>query len=394
MNSHAQSFLFPQDQILSRQFLTLWPRRLPGPLHSETPQRYLFFWARNAIFWSLKALNIPPGASILAPAYICRAAVEPLTAYGVDVDYYNVARNCEVDLSDLEAKIHERTRAVMVVHYFGFPQPMIYELRKLCDSRGLLLIEDCAHVLQGEVNSQSLGTFGDASVFSWRKHLPVYDGGELVLKGMSSTLDVKWSEESILLTLKIAKNLLESAFHPTGQVGAGTSAGSWLHSIKQALQRSGTMRHQVLPPVDNGASFNKSTISWPMSRLSRQVMAHSDLDHIVSCRRANYFYLLDALCLIGGINIPFLELSKSICPLFFPLLVEGMPDAHLPLRRLGIPAVTWNGVRPPAVTQVEFPDADFLYQNLILLPVHQCLEKRHLETIIRSVRVIRNGKGL
>jgi len=115
---------------------------------------------------------------VLVPAYICASAVEPIEAFGAKVVFYEVGRDCLPDVSDLEAKIDDRTRAVLAVHYFGFPCG-IRQIRKICDRHGLSLIEDCAHVLRGEDGGQPLGTFGEASVFSWRKFLPLYDGGEL-----------------------------------------------------------------------------------------------------------------------------------------------------------------------------------------------------------------------
>src|SRR5437879_7768032 len=96
-----------------------------------------------------------PGDRVLAPSYICRAAIDPLIAYGLNVDFYPIRRDCSIDLADLRNRISPTTQAVMIVHYFGFPQPL-GELRKLCDRYGLLLIEDCAHVLSGEVEGTPL----------------------------------------------------------------------------------------------------------------------------------------------------------------------------------------------------------------------------------------------
>ena len=72
-----------------------------------------------------------------------------------------------------------------------------------------------------------------------------------------------------------------------------------------------------------------------------------------------------------------------------PLFFEGMPSAHLPLRDLGIPAVTWGGVRYPAISKQDFPDADFLYDNLVFLPIHQCLEEKDLDLIIEAAGSVR-----
>jgi perosamine synthetase len=98
---------------------------------------------------------------------------------------------------------------VLVVHYFGFPQPIV-KIKEFCKERGLYLLEDCAHVLQGRTEEGIvLGTSGDISIFSWRKFLPVYDGGQLVINNPALKLDTPWDTGSPLFTLKIAKNLLD-----------------------------------------------------------------------------------------------------------------------------------------------------------------------------------------
>ena len=154
----------------------------PATEHGQAPSapRYYFFWARNAIYHCLNLLNIKPGSRVLLPAYICRAAVDPFLAYGLHVDFYSVKSDCAADIGDIQARITADTKAVLAAHYFGFPQE-IQQIRDLCDRYQIALIEDCAHVLTGEIGGRPMGTFGDAAIFSWRKFLPVYDGGELVM---------------------------------------------------------------------------------------------------------------------------------------------------------------------------------------------------------------------
>jgi len=62
---------------------------------------------------------------------------------------------------------------------------------------------------------------------------------------------------------------------------------------------------------------------------------------------------------------------------------------------MGIPAIAWDGVRPAGIFPDEFPRADFLYDNLVMLPVHQSLRRRDLELIAESVeRVAGAGQVL
>src|SRR5437867_1289218 len=86
-----------------------------------------------------------------------------------------------------------------------------YSFFQARNAHGLALIEDCAHVLSGEVEGKSLGTIGDAAVFSWRKFLPIYDGAELVINRPVRQVAIQWTSEGGLFTLKVAANMLDAS---------------------------------------------------------------------------------------------------------------------------------------------------------------------------------------
>ena len=65
---------------------------------------------------------------------------------------------------------------------------------------------------------------------------------------------------------------------------------------------------------------------------------------------------------------------------------RGRAAFHLRLRARGIPATTWGDVIHKDLAVDEFPEAKFLYENLIFLPVHQSLTGEELQTMIRVLR--------
>src|SRR5207253_6511826 len=134
MDRDVNSMIVARDQFLSWRMISA--RQTDRAIARSTAARYAFFQARNAIYHSLSLLGIEPGSRVLAPSYICRASIDPLIAYGTDVDFYKVRADCSIDLKDLEARITPSTQAILIVHYFGFPQAMS-RLRKLCDAHGL-----------------------------------------------------------------------------------------------------------------------------------------------------------------------------------------------------------------------------------------------------------------
>lgn len=80
-----------------------------------------------------------------------------------------------------------KTKAVLLIHEFGFPHPEPGRWRKFCDERGIPLIEDCAYGW----GSEGVGTHGDVRVYSATKLLPVQFGGFLV--GMKIPFERMWN---------------------------------------------------------------------------------------------------------------------------------------------------------------------------------------------------------
>src|SRR5206468_9823577 len=79
----------------------------------------------------------------------------------------------------LAALCDRRPRALLLIHFIGWPQPVSI-VERMCRDRGILLIEDCALSLLSEAGGRPLGSFGDWSVFCLSKTLPVPNGAVLV----------------------------------------------------------------------------------------------------------------------------------------------------------------------------------------------------------------------
>ncbi|MGA7235519.1 MAG: hypothetical protein WBY44_07560 [Bryobacteraceae bacterium] len=135
----------------------------------------------------------------------------------------------------------------------------------------------------------------------------------------------------------------------------------------------------------NGTSFLPWMADFPMSRLSKYLLPHFPILDIAAKRRANYVYLLEMAGRIEGVQPLFEQLAPDVVPWVLPVLIGERPDAHKRLRALGIPAVTWGGVRDARILASEFPDADFLYDRLVFLPIHQSLERADLDRIADAV---------
>jgi perosamine synthetase len=83
-----------------------------------------------------------------------------------------------IDLNDMESKYSKGCVAIMPVHFGGQPAPMD-EVMKFAKSKGLAVIEDCAHCAGGDFKQKKLGTWGDIGCFSFeeKKCMTSGDGG-------------------------------------------------------------------------------------------------------------------------------------------------------------------------------------------------------------------------
>lgn len=377
------TFLVSQEPRLRWQML-----RRTRARHEVLPvakgfSTYSVFWARNAIYHCLTALKIAPGDKVLVPSFHCASAVEPILEYGAKVVFYNIKRDCSADFADIEQKIDKQTRAILAIHYFGFPQ-QIRKFQHLCRRHEIYLIEDCAHVLLGGVAGDALGSFGDVSIFSWRKFLPIYDGGYLVLNNPKLRLELPSSKHSFVFSMKVAKNTLDKLIEDSDIkfLAAFLRVPYWL---ARGVLRAKHGELDVLNLNNRSLDFDISLVNLQMSGLSKCILRNIDLSRVFERRRANYNFLLRMLGRLPGMTPAFGELSQDVCPWVFPMLVFNQDNFHSTLRSKGIPAFTWGGVIHPQISLDEFPDAAFLYQNLVLLPIHQGLGDREMQIMIDIV---------
>ncbi len=118
--------------------------------------------ARVGIHQALKFFGLSRQDTVLVPDFLCRAILTIINVSGFPVK-----------------KADEKTKAVLVFHQWGYPQRMDQVMAE-AKKRGLIVIEDFAHSFGSTYQGKLIGTFGDASVFSFAKCFPAYNGGVLV----------------------------------------------------------------------------------------------------------------------------------------------------------------------------------------------------------------------
>jgi len=149
----------------------------------------IFSHARFAFKYGLIALGLKPGDSILVPEYNCDVIYHPLRQMGINIVFYTMDDWFQPDWNSLNKNILSTTKGVLMVHFFGQPQPIL-KFKEFCKLNNLFLFEDNAHGHGGKLNGQPLGTFGDVGFSSPRKYLGSSYGACLYINGKESFPDI------------------------------------------------------------------------------------------------------------------------------------------------------------------------------------------------------------
>jgi len=133
-----------------------------------------------ALHIALMSLGIKPGDEVICPSltFVATAnavrycGAKPVFAEVDSFDDWNISR------ATIESVVTPRTRAIIVVHYAGYPCDMP-EIMRFARGRGLAVVEDVAHAPGATLEGVSMGVWGDIGCFSFfsNKNMTTGEGG-------------------------------------------------------------------------------------------------------------------------------------------------------------------------------------------------------------------------
>ncbi len=133
----------------------------------------------SALHAAVATLGLQPGDEVVIPAACYVSAASVVVQEGAIPVLCDISEDTYVmSVDDLRRHVTDRTRAVIVVHFWGCPANMetIYEF---AHDRNILVIEDCGQSHGSTVNGRVTGSIGDFGCFSFapRKHITTGQGG-------------------------------------------------------------------------------------------------------------------------------------------------------------------------------------------------------------------------
>jgi perosamine synthetase len=154
-------------------------------------------------------LDLVPGDEVIATPQTYQATIQPLLKRQVHVRFCDVEpRSLNIDPEALRPLLGARTRAIILVHYGGYPAEMD-EIMALARQHGAVVIEDCAHTLGASYHARRPGGLGDIGCFSFHSTKNITTLGE---GGMLTFNRDEWAAR----VERIRSNEVDGHFVPTG----------------------------------------------------------------------------------------------------------------------------------------------------------------------------------
>lgn len=136
----------------------------------------------NALLGAFYGCGVGVGDEIICPSVTYWASAIPAYALGASIVFADIdpVTLC-LDPNDIEHRITERTKAIVVVHYMGHPTDMD-PIMAIAKKHGLKVVEDVSHAQGGYYKGRRVGTIGDVGAMSLMtgKSFAIGEGGIFV----------------------------------------------------------------------------------------------------------------------------------------------------------------------------------------------------------------------
>jgi dTDP-4-amino-4,6-dideoxygalactose transaminase len=328
-----------------------------------TPHAVTVSSGTAALHLACLAAGIGAGDEVIVPAFTFVASAGAARYVGAEPVLCDVRspHDFNIDPADVARRITPRTKAVVAVHFCGYPADVAL-LRALCDEHGLILIEDCAQAIGARIDEhgRQAGTVGELGAFSFfsKKQLCVGEGG------MVATADDELAERVRLFR-------------------------------SHAMTSSTWDRHRGHDPaydvVDIGFNYrmDEPRAAFGLSRLQR-------LEQGIANRRAMVRAYRERLAEIPGIELPFDEQAVERSSHFaFPVLLADRQTRDRFRDRLKDDGIqtTWYPALHSFTEYRRFAPADGLPRATEVagrhcaLPLSSTMDESEVETVVAAVRV-------
>ena len=213
--------------------------------------KWLDEYGRMALYFILKAMELPAGSEVVVPAFTFWVVPEIVRVAGLTPVFADIdPATFTLSPDALQRAITPRTSAVLPTHLYGLSCDMDPILAIARDAN-LKVIEDCAHSLGATYKGRMVGTLGDASFFSFQafKPLNTYGGGLAWMRDAGVARRVGEFAGTVATTGQIDLQHCETRFRQRARL-QGRHAARLVHFLRERVH------------VDNRAEGLRQTVEY------------------------------------------------------------------------------------------------------------------------------------
>ncbi len=325
--------------------------------------------ATAALELSAQLCRFAPGDEVIIPSHTFTASAYPFVKHGARPVWADIdARTRVVTAATIAARLTPRTRAVVVVHLYGYvaDMPSIMEFARM---HGLRVIEDTAQALGTEVGGHMAGTFGDFGVFSFHSHKNVTTLGE------GGMLTVRAPEFARLVPMLRHNGHCEFE---------ADREDYWIPA----------MGNVDLPRLD-GSALMPSNYCIGEVECALGVRLLDRIDHINDEKRARALEVISALADLPEIEFHRVASRRHNYHLLVASMGDGLRDPFIRTmaREHGVQCVVqycpldrYPFYRELGFGEANCPVADHFFDSMVSFPFHHSLEDGDLEYMVECTR--------
>lgn len=305
-----------------------------------------------ALHLALMAHGIGPGDEVVVPAFSFAATATAVLHVGARPAFADVVDDdFGIDPASAERAITPATRAIVAVHLYG-QACRVGEIARLCDARGLVLIEDAAQAVGATFGERRCGSFGTAAFsFYATKNLQTGEGG------MITTAD-----EAVAERARMLRSQGERARYVTDELGYNfrmTEVAAALGAAQLPKLDARNERRRA-----HAARLTAQLADNPRIVVPREIVGRRHVWHQYTVRIPAGAVARDALQ--AGLRERGIESA-----VFYPTPIHRQPL----YRRLGY-------------GEVSLPAAERLAAEVLSLPVHPALTDADVDAVATAVNEI------
>ncbi len=164
-----------------------------------------------AIHLSLLSLDLKKEDEIIVPSlsFISQInVIRNLKAKPVLIDCTSLD-NWNMNIKMIKKNINSKTKAIIILHYAGYPCLIDAELKKICKTKDIMIIEDVAHAPGAMIGNKFCGSMGDVGCFSFfsNKNISAGEGGLITTKKKTLANKLKYLRSHGMTQLSLDRTL-------------------------------------------------------------------------------------------------------------------------------------------------------------------------------------------